>query len=108
MRQMRKRYVALKIDSTQTFDEKRLTNAIWDKVYQLFGEIGASQTALSKINYDKELEILVIRCSHKKLDETIAAIATIMEIDEVHVAFQVIAVSGTLKALRKKLSNRQT
>lgn len=96
------------IDSVQHLDEKRLMKAIWGKVYQLFGEVGASQTALSKIDYNEEQAILVIRCSHKRLESTIAATAAITEVDdEASIALRVVAVSGTLKALRNKLSKRQ-
>ncbi len=72
-------------------------------MYQLFGEYGASQTSLSLIGYDKKNEVMVVRCSHKALDMVRASIAAVMEIDRIKVAIHVIAVSGTLRALRKKL-----
>lgn len=104
MKNIRKRYIALKIDNPQLVDERLLMRAIWDKIYELFGEVGASQTALSKIQYDKNHGIIILRCSHKKLDETVAAVAALTEIDNSLIVPQVIAISGTLKALKNKLS----
>lgn len=101
---MRKRYIALQIDNKKNVNEKQLMKTIWGKIYELFGEVGASQTALSKIDYDSNRGILIIRCAHKKLDETIAAIATITEINELLVVPQIVSISGTLKALKQKLS----
>jgi RNase P/RNase MRP subunit POP5 len=104
MQTMRKRYIALKIENSQFLDEKRLMNAIWGKVYELFGEVGASQTALSKIRYDKEHGIIVLRCSHKRLDEVVAAVSALTEINHSPVVPRILAISGTLKALKNKLS----
>ncbi len=102
---MKKRYIAIQIDNIKNVNEKQLMKAIWNKIYELFGEVGASQTALSKIDYNNNQGILILRCTHKRLDETIAAIATIIEINELPVIPRIVSISGTLKALKKKLSN---
>jgi RNase P/RNase MRP subunit POP5 len=87
--------------------ERDVMDAIWSTVYQLFGEVGASQTALYKVAWEEERKILIVRCSHKMLEMVKAAVATVTAIDEKDCTVRVLAVSGTLKALREKLSKRQ-
>ncbi len=103
MRQLRRRYLALKAENNQSFNERDLMDAIWSMVYQLFGEFGASQTALSLVKCDNKKEVVIVRCSHKALDLVRAAVAAVTEINEKRAVIRVVAVSGTLKALRKKL-----
>ncbi|MDH5495534.1 MAG: Rpp14/Pop5 family protein [Candidatus Bathyarchaeota archaeon] len=95
--------MALKAESDQPFDERDLMNAIWSMVYQLFGEFGASQTALSLVKCNDEKKVAIVRCSHKALDLVRAAVAAVTEINGKRAVIRVVAVSGTLKALRKKL-----
>jgi ribonuclease P/MRP protein subunit POP5 len=99
---MKQRYLALRAECDQPLGEKEVMNAVWDTIYQLFGEYGASQTALSKISWDEERKTLTVRCSHKMLDAVRAAIAAITVMDGKRAVIRVVAVSGTLKALRKK------
>lgn len=104
MKHVRRRYLAVRAESVQSVDEEAVWNAIWDKVYQLFGEFGASQTALTMLYYDCKSKVLILRCSHKALDLTKAAITSVTEIDREPAALHVFGVSGTLKSLRKKIS----
>lgn len=100
---MRRRYLALKAEGEQFFNERDLMNAIWDMVYRLFGEFGASQTALSLVRCDAEEKVVIVRCSHTALNMVRAAIVAVTEINEKRAVIRVVAVSGTLRALRKKL-----
>ncbi len=77
-------------------------DTIWGAVTRLFGEYGASQVNLNLIEYDAQRNYAVLRCSHRALDMVRAAVASITEINGKPAAIQVPAVSGTLKALRKK------
>jgi RNase P/RNase MRP subunit POP5 len=104
---VRQRYVALRAESPQPVDERDVMNALWDMVYQLYGEFGASQTALHQVSWDRETTTLVVRCSHKMLEPVWAAAAAITTIDEKRVAIRVVAVSGTLKALQKKVERQR-
>ncbi len=94
------------MESDHLFREKDVMDAIWSMVYQLFGEIGASQTALSKIAWEDGRKILTVRCSHMMLEMVKAAIASVTAVDETDCAIRILAVSGTLKALRGKLSKQ--
>jgi len=94
------------VESDRLFHERDVMDAIWSMVYQLFGEIGASQTALNKIVWEDEKKILIVRCSHKMLEMVKAAVATVTVVDETDCVIRVLAISGTLKALRGKLSKQ--
>jgi RNase P/RNase MRP subunit POP5 len=91
------------VESTETFDRKKLTDVIWDAVTQLFGEYGASKIGLSIIEYRREEKMLILRCFHNSLDILRAAIAFITKIEDVPVTLHLINVSGTLKALRRNI-----
>jgi ribonuclease P/MRP protein subunit POP5 len=101
-KRMRKRYLALRVESDQHFNERDLMDAVWNAVLQLFGEYGASQTNLRLIKYDLERNYMVVRCSHLALENVRASIASITEIQGKPAVIHVMGVSGTLKGLRKK------
>ena len=107
MRQLRQRYLALKVESEQQVQEKDVMTAVWDMVYQLYGEFGASQTALHRVTWDNGRATLTVRCSHNMLEKVWAASAAITKIGGTSVAIRVVATSGTLKALQKKVQRRQ-
>ena len=101
---VRRRYLAIKVVSEQAVTERAVMNAIWKAILQLFGEYGASQTDLRLVEADPERNYAVIRCSHKSLERTRASIASITEINGKPAVVHVMGVSGTLRALRKKVS----
>ena len=101
---MRKRYLAFKIKSEQSVNKRDVTDAVWNAVLKLFGEYGASQINLALIEYDQEKNWGIMRCSHRTVEMVRASIASVTEINENPVAIHVLRVSGTLKALRQKVS----
>jgi ribonuclease P/MRP protein subunit POP5 len=103
-KRVRSRHLALKVVSAQIVTERAVMNAIWKAILQLYGEYGASQTDLRLVEADQERNYAVVRCSHKSLEKTRASIASITEINGKPAAVHVIGVSGTLRALRKKVS----
>ncbi|MEM2995632.1 MAG: Rpp14/Pop5 family protein [Candidatus Bathyarchaeia archaeon] len=103
MKRVKRRYLALKIDSNENFSQKEILEAVWNAILKLFGEYGASQTGLRLIDYDVERKIAIIYTAHTALNMVRAAIATITHIGNKPLALHVTAVSGTIKALHKKL-----
>jgi len=101
---MRKRYLVFKIKSEQSVNKRDVTDAVWNAVLKLFGEYGASQINLALIEYDQEKSWGIIRCSRRTVEMVRASIASVTEINEKSVAIHVLGVSGTLKALRRKVS----
>ncbi len=78
-------------------------DAVWGAVVKLHGEYGASLTSLSLIDYDEEEKMAVVRTSLAAVNLVRASLASITSMAGKETAVHVLAVSGTIKALREKL-----
>ena len=103
LKKTRARYLALIIDSDEMFGSREFTSAVWDAVLRLYGECGTSQTGLALIDYNAEKKLAILRTVHTTVDMVRAALASITRIHDKPVAIHVLAVSGTIKALSKKI-----
>ena len=99
----KRRYLALQVSSELAVEDFSVFNAVKDSVLRLFGEYGASKAKLKQIKFFPEKNQVVIRCSHFMLEQVRAAVTTIIEINKTPAAVHVLAVSGTLKSLSKKV-----
>ena len=106
MKRAKRRYLALQVDSESALGRRDLLDAVWAAVTRLFGEYGASLTGLALINYDAEGKTAVLRTSLETLGLVRASLASITSIAGVDAAVHVLAVSGTIKALRKKTARQ--
>lgn len=106
MKNVRRRYIAIEIDSNEAFDSREFMDAVWSAVSKLYGEYGASHCGLTLINYDLEKQVAVIRTVHTSLNMIRAALASITKINDKLVAMHVLSVSGTIKALCKKIKKQ--
>jgi RNase P/RNase MRP subunit POP5 len=95
--------LALQIDSEGAISRKEFMYALWDAVVKLYGEYGASLTNMTLIDFDLERKSVVIRTSLFTVSMVRASLASITSLAGVEAAVHVLAVSGTTKALRKKL-----
>jgi len=93
----------LVVDFGGVFGSKELMDAVWSAISKLYGEYGASRTGLTLIDYDVERRIAVVRILHTAVDMVRAALASITKIDDKPVAIHVLTVSGTIRALYKKI-----
>jgi RNase P/RNase MRP subunit POP5 len=103
----KRRYLALEVVSEQLLNEQVVLDTVQASVQRLFGEYGASKANLKLTKTIPEKRQFVIRCSHKALEQVRAAIASTTDINGETVAIHVLGVSGTLKALSKKIRNIQ-
>jgi ribonuclease P/MRP protein subunit POP5 len=99
---VRRRYLALEVDCEEPLESVVLSEAIWNAVLRLFGEMGASQAGLYLVRFDEKTRTGVLRCSHTTLPMVRAAVASITRIGNAKAAVHVLRVSGTLKALSRK------
>jgi RNase P/RNase MRP subunit POP5 len=104
VRNVRRRYLALQVHSEADISKADLSRAVSDKIHFLYGVKGATETDYRMIEYDQQLRRAIIRCNHDRLNETRAALAHITAIKDAPVAIQVVTVSGTIKTLRKRLT----
>jgi RNase P/RNase MRP subunit POP5 len=101
-RVVRRRYLALKVDCDEPLESTALSDAVWNAVLRLFGEVGASQAGLFLVRFDAKKRVGVLRCTHTALPLVRASVASLTRIGNMKVAVHVLRVAGTLKALSRK------
>jgi RNase P/RNase MRP subunit POP5 len=99
LKRIKRRYLALQLECEGVPTERELMDAIWAAVTKLYGEVGASLTGLTLIDFDVERKVAVVRVSLAALGMVKASLATVTSIAGKEAAVHVLAVSGTLKAL---------
>lgn len=102
LRRIKRRYLALQLDSRKMPNRKELMDAVWRSILKLYGEYGASRTDLQLIIYDEENKTAVIRASLETVNLVRSSLASIISVAGREAAVHVLAVSGTIKALRIK------
>ncbi len=100
MKRVKRRYLAVQVDSEGTLNQREFLDAVWNAITRLYGEYGASQTGLALLDFDEDSKIAVIRVSLTTLQQVRAALASITHITGREAAVHVKAVSGTIKSLR--------
>lgn len=95
--------MALQVDSDGVPAPKELMDAVWGAVTKLYGEYGASLTGLALIDYNAEEKTAVVRSALEAVGMVRAALASITSVASREAAVHVLAVSGTIKSLRKQL-----
>ena len=104
LKKVRRRYLALEIDSDGLFDSREFMDAVWSAVLKLYGEYGASRVGLALIDYDMEKRFAVIRTVHTAVDMVRTALASTTRIGNKPVAIHILRVSGTIRSLYKKVN----
>ncbi len=104
MKRVKRRYLALQLESEGLPSEREFMDAIWTSITKLYGEVGASLTGLSLINFDGERKIFVVRTSLASLPMVRASLAAVTGVANKAASVHVLAVSGTLKALFSNIS----
>jgi RNase P/RNase MRP subunit POP5 len=102
LKRTKRRYLALRVECAVLPGEREFMDVLWGSVAKLYGEVGASQTALSLIHLDVERKVAVVRASLVTLDSVRASFASIVCLGDKPGAVHVLAVSGTIKALAAK------
>lgn len=108
LKRVKRRYLALDVDSTETFDSKKLMDTFWAAITKLYGEYGASRSGLTFIDYNSERRFIIIRVANAAIDMVRASLASITKIDNKPVAVHILAISGTIKALHRNITNRSS
>lgn len=105
MKRVKRRYLALQVDSEHVPGQKELLDAVWGAIGKLYGEFGASLTSLALIDYNVEDKRAVLRANLAAADQVRTALASITAIAGKAATVHVLAVSGTIKALRARLKS---
>ncbi len=104
LKRVKRRYIALQIESEGMFSSQEFMGAVWNAVLKLYGEYGASRTGLTLISYDVEKGFAVIRTVHTAVEMVQAALASITKLQDKTAAVHVLTVSGTIRTLYKKIN----
>jgi RNase P/RNase MRP subunit POP5 len=99
LKRVKRRYLALQLESAGVPSEREFMDAIWGSVTRLYGEVGASLTGLSLINFDAERGVYVVKCLLVSLPQVRSSVASVTVVGGAAASVHVLAVSGTLKAL---------
>ena len=102
-RLVRRRYIGVRVESQRELEGRGLAAALSGSLVRLFGEYGASLADLRLVDYQPESRCAIFRCNHRAVEMVRASIAALRDVDGEKTALRVVYVSGTLKALRKRL-----
>ena len=103
MKRVKRRYIALRLECDGLPSEREFMDAVWAAVTKLYGEVGASLTGLSLINFDGERKIFVVRTSLASFPSVRASLSTVTGVAGKGASVHVLGVSGTIKALLAQL-----
>jgi len=102
LKRVKRRYLALRVDSDAAPSGREFMDAVWGSVTRLYGEYGASLTGLALIDYNLERNTAILRCSLVSLGLVRVSLAAITSVASSEAAVHVLAVSGTIKSLCEK------
>lgn len=103
MREIRRRYLAVKIECADGVGGDEFLSGVWGAVVKLYGEYGASRAGLSLVDFDEGGGFGVLRVSHLCVDLVRVALASLTSVGGKRVAVRVLVVSGTIKGVYRRL-----
>jgi RNase P/RNase MRP subunit POP5 len=96
----RKRYLLVKIESSDSIDRRDLENAILNSCLQFLGELGVARAGIIVMSDTYDGKKVIVKTGHKFVDETKSAISLIKSIGNKKVRLSTIKVSGSLLKLK--------
>ncbi|MFQ5975906.1 MAG: Rpp14/Pop5 family protein [Candidatus Hydrothermarchaeales archaeon] len=100
---VKKRYIAFRVHSDAQVKREEVVGAIWHTVLGFLGEKAASELDLWIKDFDHQQGFLV--CNRKKVGDVIGCLTLVNETSHKKASIEVLGVSGTLKALKRKFLN---
>jgi len=101
---VRRRYIKFKILSDDSIAYSDLEHAIWDAMFDFFGEDGVAKMDMWLIKnlYDEGQQTGVIRCNNKSVQDVIAGLGLLTRLGDVRIVVKILRISGTIKGLKRK------
>ncbi|MDD5417193.1 MAG: Rpp14/Pop5 family protein [Candidatus Aenigmarchaeota archaeon] len=100
----RKRYIAFQLITEKKALAVDVFTGINHALLNFLGEFGMADADvwMSKANYEEEKQIGIIKCNHTSVEHVRLALALIQRIGDSRALVNVLGVSGTIKAAKKK------
>ena len=98
------RYLVFELISDEKISYSDMTNAIWNSMLNLLGELETSDAKMWLIQnlYDEKSQRGVIKCRHDFVEKMRAVLSLIHMISEKRVIINILGVTGTIKSARNK------
>jgi len=95
----RKRYVIVKVISSQKFSFKEIEQELKDSLAEFLGTLGLSKASIMilKEKFNPENQTLIIKVNNKHVNELKSGLILVKKIKDKPVIIKSLAVSGTLK-----------
>jgi ribonuclease P/MRP protein subunit POP5 len=103
----RKRYIAFKLEGDEPFSRDQVVREIWNQTLGFLGENQASELNLWVLDFDEDRQEGFLTCSHKGVGKVKACLGLVGMVDNNKAQIQVLGVSGTIKALKRKFLNKK-
>ncbi len=99
---MTRRYVLTKIVYSRELTDQEFRDALNSSVRTHFGEIGFARIDPKIIRFNQSASTSIVSCERSAIKELESALALMTDSGGITMAVLVIAVSGTIKGLRKR------
>ncbi len=101
----KKRYVLFEIQSSKTFTQAEVSEAIGQSLLRFLGELGVAKAAplFVREKWDEPKQRFVLKVNHKYVDELKTAVILNKKIKNTPVLIRSIVTSGTLKKISSHL-----
>ena len=100
----KKRYLKIKIFSTEKISYSDLESLIWNTFLEIYGEEGVSKLSLWIIKnlWREDEQTVVLRCSNKGVSKVIFGLGLMQRLGDARINVKILNVSGSIKKLKKQ------
>lgn len=97
MMREKRRYLQIQIISNKKFAEEEAKHLIYESIFSLLGEDGASEAVLQVRAFDANKQLILVKCSLKSHRKVIAALALKSAFKGDKVSLRLMKIYGTLE-----------
>jgi len=102
VKSIRKRYLAFKVSGFRNFSKRALSNEIFQRMSDTYDKSEIGERRIKVMRYDRLAGLGIIRCGHRSANEVKSILKGLHTISGRPVAIDVIGISGTIRALKRK------
>lgn len=103
----KKRYILFRIDCEKALDAKEVSSAINEKMVSLFDRTSVAKINPKLIEWNTGMASGILKCERSSKEKALLALHQIREISGRPVSLKIISVSGTIKALKRRIGKKE-